>query len=66
MKNNNQPQGKVFTLLPKSEWTQKELDTVYLPQAVRCHMLLVLGWASQRDWVEIATVGIIPTAFRPS
>ena len=50
------PEGKIFTLVPKARWRADISSSVLLPDGVRGHMVIPLGWAEQWNWVSIVTV----------
>ena len=49
--------GMVFKILSKSETDPGEAFA--LPNGVRGHLVMVLGWDEKRDWVRLATVSKI-------
>lgn len=59
MRHQNQRQGKFYTVLSQTGLNQQYATTdPYLPKGARGHMVMVLGWADQLNWVEVVTVSI--------
>ncbi|KAL9622796.1 MAG: hypothetical protein Q9160_002915 [Pyrenula sp. 1 TL-2023] len=53
MRSKNQPHGKLYKVLSSTEDVPTNMR---LPKEARGHMVLVLGWASQWNWVRVATI----------
>lgn len=52
----NAVEGRVYTLRSAAECEEDGIMCPVLPRGVRGHMVLVLDWAEERDWVRIMTV----------
>ena len=57
MRFKGQHHGKFYTIPSQTGINQPDATTeAYLPKAARGHMVMVLGWADQWNWVKVVTV----------
>ncbi|KAL8911489.1 MAG: hypothetical protein Q9171_003350 [Xanthocarpia ochracea] len=57
MRSQTQPHGKFYKVISKSQASQDgAASAAYLPKYARGHMVMVLSWAEQWDWVKVVTV----------
>lgn len=51
------PIGGIFTL-DRANWSLEDRREISLPRGFEGHMVLVVGWAAEWDWVRIVAVSI--------
>ena len=57
MRFKGQHHGKFYTITSQTGINQPDATAeAYLPKAARGHMVMVLGWADQWNWVKVVTV----------
>ncbi|MCJ1357822.1 MAG: hypothetical protein MMC33_007818 [Icmadophila ericetorum] len=56
MHSQTQPHGKFYKILPRTA------TDAYLPKVARGHMVMVLGWAHEWNWVRVVTEQITSSA----